>query len=288
MADTKISNDPSASALDGNEIVPILQSGANKKTYLSTILTFFKTLLVKGDVGLGNVDNTSDANKPVSTAQATADAAVLTAAKGYTDDAIAQEVIDRNTAIAALVDSSPATLDTLNELAAALGDDPNYAASTATAIGLRELLSNKSTDVNTDQASNVKYPSVKSVFDWATGLFQTLLNKDASGGYAGLTLFKINFKNAANTFTSFFTNLNTAARTYTFQDRDGIIADDTDLALKASLASPIFTGTPSLPTGTIAVTQSQGDNSNKPATTAYVDGSLASPAAKLFMYNNFI
>jgi hypothetical protein len=32
--------------------------------------------LVKGDVGLGNVDNTSDANKPVSTAQAAADSAV--------------------------------------------------------------------------------------------------------------------------------------------------------------------------------------------------------------------
>lgn len=32
--------------------------------------------LVKADVGLGNVDNTSDANKPVSTAQAAADAAV--------------------------------------------------------------------------------------------------------------------------------------------------------------------------------------------------------------------
>ena len=30
-------------------------------------------VLAKGDVGLGNVDNTSDANKPVSTAQATAD-----------------------------------------------------------------------------------------------------------------------------------------------------------------------------------------------------------------------
>jgi hypothetical protein len=30
--------------------------------------------LVKGDVGLGNVDNTSDVNKPVSTAQAAADA----------------------------------------------------------------------------------------------------------------------------------------------------------------------------------------------------------------------
>ena len=32
--------------------------------------------LVKGDVGLGNVDNTSDVNKPVSTAQAAADAVV--------------------------------------------------------------------------------------------------------------------------------------------------------------------------------------------------------------------
>lgn len=48
-------------------------------------------------------------------------------------------------------------------------------------------------------------------------------NKDATGGYAGLTLFKINFKNALNTFTSFFTNSNTAARTYTFPDYDGNI-----------------------------------------------------------------
>lgn len=49
--------------------------------------------------------------------------------------------------------------------------------------------------------------------------------KDASGGFVGLTLFKINFKNALNTFTSFFTNANTGARTYTFKDRDGTIAD---------------------------------------------------------------
>jgi hypothetical protein len=72
---------------------------------------------------------------------------------------------------------------------------------------------------------------------------QSTSGKDASGGYAGLTLFKINFKNVANTFTSFFTNSNTAARTYTFQDRDGTIVDNTDLALKAPIASPTFTGT---------------------------------------------
>jgi hypothetical protein len=34
-----------------------------------------------------------------------------------------------------------------------------------------ENVANKSTDVNTDQSSNTKYPSVKSVYDWVTGLF---------------------------------------------------------------------------------------------------------------------
>lgn len=53
--------------------------------------------------------------------------------------------------------------------------------------------------------------------------------RDATGGYAGLTLFKINFKNALDTFTSFFTNANTAARTYTFKDADGTIAFTSDI-----------------------------------------------------------
>ncbi|MCP2027478.1 hypothetical protein L1276_002635 [Flavobacterium sp. HSC-32F16] len=42
----------------------------------------------------------------------------------------------------------------------------------------------------------------------------------------------------------------------------------------AKLASPIFTGTPTLPTGTIATTQTTGDNSTKIATTAFVNNSL--------------
>ena len=46
----------------------------------------FKDSLAKGDVGLGNVDNTSDANKPVSTAQAQAIATALAEAKKYADD----------------------------------------------------------------------------------------------------------------------------------------------------------------------------------------------------------
>lgn len=40
-------------------------------------------------------------------------------------------------AIAALVSSAPSTLDTLDELAAALGDDPNFATTVSTNIGLK-------------------------------------------------------------------------------------------------------------------------------------------------------
>ena len=88
-------------------------------------------------------------------------------------------------------------------------------------------------------------PSMKSTWDSKQNALgftpENVANKDVSNGYAGLTLFKINFKNVLNTFTSFFTNSNTAARTYTFQDRDGIIADDTDLATKqATLTAANF------------------------------------------------
>ncbi|MHA8083927.1 hypothetical protein ACST14_10980, partial [Aquirufa sp. A-Brett2-15D] len=45
-------------------------------------------------------------------------------------------------------------------------------------------------------------------------------------------------------------------------------AQQTALNLKANLISPVFTGTPSLPTGTIAVTQGASDASTAIATTA--------------------
>lgn len=47
------------------------------------------------------------------------------------------------------------------------------------------------------------------------------------------------------------------------------------VATKADLASPTFTGTPSLPTGTTAVTQSFGNNTTAIATTAFVQAALA-------------
>ena len=49
----------------------------------------------------------------------------------------------------------------------------------------------------------------------------------------------------------------------------------TAVATKADLASPTFTGTPTLPTGTIATTQSAGSNTTTVATTAFVQAAIA-------------
>jgi hypothetical protein len=49
----------------------------------------------------------------------------------------------------------------------------------------------------------------------------------------------------------------------------------TAVATKADLASPTFTGTPTLPTGTIGVTQSSSNSSTALATTAFVQAALS-------------
>jgi hypothetical protein len=56
----------------------------------------------------------------------------------------------------------------------------------------------------------------------------------------------------------------------------------TAVSTKADLASPTFTGTPTLPAGTIAVTQSTSDDSTKLATTAFVQDVLTSFKESLY------
>lgn len=60
-------------------------------------------------------------------------------------------------------------------------------------------------------------------------------DKDSSGGYVGLTAFKVNMRNVADTFTSFFTNTNTASRTYTLPDKDGDVAMLADISASSTL-----------------------------------------------------
>ena len=53
--------------------------------------------------------------------------------------------------------------------------------------------------------------------------------KNVTDGIVGLTGFNHNFKNTAGTFLSYFTNSNTASRTYTFQDAAGTVAFLSDI-----------------------------------------------------------
>src|SRR5574344_1606602 len=68
MADLKISKMTKATTLAGEEIIPIVQNGSNK----SVTVNLIKESIDKSDIGLENVDNTSDLNKPISTATQTA------------------------------------------------------------------------------------------------------------------------------------------------------------------------------------------------------------------------
>lgn len=79
---------------------------------------------LKSDLALNNVPNTD-----------------ATARANHTGSQASSTISDFSTAvdarITAFVGAAPTALDTLDELAAALGDDPNFAATMATALGLR-------------------------------------------------------------------------------------------------------------------------------------------------------
>ena len=109
--------------------------------------------LVKGDVGLGNVDNTTDANKPISTATQTAldlkaplASPALTGAPTAPTAAAATNTTQIATTefvraeVAALVNSAGSTLDTLGEIATALGNDANLSTTLTNSIATKAPL----------------------------------------------------------------------------------------------------------------------------------------------------
>ena len=96
-------------------------------------------------------------------------------------------------------------------------------------------------------------------------LRETSSNKDASGGYAGLTLLKLNLRNAANTITNFFTTAATVARTWTMPDKDGtvsMISDITGANLTGTVGSAQISGAYSGITGVGTLTALAVDNIN--------------------------
>lgn len=162
-------------------------------------------VLGKADVGLGNVDNTSDANKPVSTAQTTALALKAPLA-------------------------SPTFTGTVSGVTAAM-------------VGLGNVnnTADSAKPVSTAQqtALDAKAPLASPTF---------------TGTVSGVTAAMVGLGSVNNTADS---------------AKPVSTAQQTALDLKANLASPALTGSPTAPT------QTNGDNSTKIATTAYVATAVA-------------
>jgi len=124
-----------------------------------------------------------------------------------------------NVAIASLVDSSPTTLNTLNELAAALGDDPNFATTVSTNIGLKANINSPTFTgtvsgitksmvglANVDNTTDLLKP-ISTVTQTALNLKANLASPTFTGTVSGITASMVGLGNVTNeSKATMFTN----------------------------------------------------------------------------------
>ena len=164
-------------------------------TFTGTVSGITKTM-----VGLGSVDDTADTAKPVSTAAQTAldlkaplASPVLTGVPTAPTAAAATNTTQVATTayvraeVAALVNSAGATLDTLGEIATALGNDANLSTTLTTSIGLKAPLASPTfTGTVTVAAAGVAFTDGTQTRQGVPSL-TTISQKTASYTLAALT-----------------------------------------------------------------------------------------------------
>jgi len=262
--------------------------------------------IAKTDVGLGNVNNTSDASKPVSTATQTAlDAKAANAdlalkaplasptftgtVSGVTAAMVGLGNVNNTTDLLKPISTATQTALDLKASIVALSAkadqiavdlkaplaSPTFTGTvsgvTATMVGLGNVNNTSdaakpistATQTALDLKASIVVLSAKANQS-AVDLKAPLASPTFTGTVSGVTATMVGLSNVNNT-TDAAKPISTA--TQTALDAK---AANADLALKAPLASPTFTGAPILPTGTIGVTQAVGNNTTALATTAFV------------------
>ena len=172
---TKYYSDP-----DNTITLSVDTNSLASKTYVNTAVT-------DHDVKTTNVHGIADTS--------------LLATKSYADNS-AQTAA--TAAVSSILDSAPSTLNTLNELAAAINDDASYASTITTALG---------TKLNITTAALTYAPLASPTF---------------TGTVSGITKSMVGLANVDNTSDS---------------NKPISTATQTALDLKATIASPTFTGT---------------------------------------------
>jgi hypothetical protein len=204
-----------------------LQTALDAKAPLASP-TFTGTVsgISKSMVGLGNVDNTADSAKPVSTAQQTAldlkaplasptftgtvsgitAAMVGASATGHTH--VSANITDLTTTVQGIVNTqldiagAPGTLDTINELAAALGDDANFASTVTTSLAAKAPLASPAltgtptaptaiTSTNTTQIATTAFVKAQA--------YATLASPTFTGTVSGITKSMVGLGSVDNT-----------------------------------------------------------------------------------------
>ncbi|MDF1687312.1 MAG: hypothetical protein P1U50_11030 [Parvibaculaceae bacterium] len=205
----------------------------------------------------------TDLRAPIESPAFTGNPTALTQALGTNNTTLATTAFIQ-AAISALVASSPGTLDTLNELAAALGDDPNFAA-TVTALIATKL------DASVYNANDILAKLV-TVHGTGSGLDADKLNGHAGSYYAPTASPALTGTPTAPTAGA--GNATTQiANTEFVQTEISNGLGDIDLSLYAPKVSPALTGNPTAPT------QTPGTNNTTLATTAFTQAAIAALVA---------
>ena len=194
-----------------------LKANIASPTFTGNVSGITKTM-----VGLGSVDNTADTAKPVSTAQQTAldlkanldspaltgtpTAPTATAATNTTQIATTAFV---RAEVSALVNSAGSTLDTLGEIATALGNDANLSTTLTTSIGLKAPLANPTFTGTVTLPDNTVALGTKTTGDYVASLVAgtgiTLSNNSGEGTTPTIAIGQSVATSATPTFASITT-----------------------------------------------------------------------------------
>ena len=227
---------------------------------------------VLSNLGLNNVNNTSDVNKPISSAQQTAlNLLAPLASPTFTGTptlptgtiGVTQTVGNNTTALATTAFVIANATGGSSNLT---GDVTSVGSATKVVAINNTTLSNLTTGI-LKNTTTTGIPSIAVAADFPT------LNQNTTGSSATITsvLPLANGGTGASTLAGVLSNLGLNNVNNTSDVNKPISsAQQTALNLLAPLASPTFTGTPTLPTGTIGVTQTVGNNTTALATTAFV------------------